>query len=314
MVPHPPPLLIVFDARPAEGIEPAWAKRLAQALRQAGRDHELFLLRDLADLGYLAGRAVHAARAAGAAVVVVAAPVVLNAVLQVVWNAKLALGILPQPPALQPDIGGGPARRFDTAVDALLRAQIEEIQLGQLGDTVFLSQAEVGLLPAAAGSAAPHPRRGGDDRRSALQSNLATLLGGRSLLTLELQAQGRTRVVRARTIRVRCNQLRALDEGPDPDAGPSIEPGQLIATAWRPAPPLRTLWRALSGGVGGGASAQAVDRFAFERLLVRPPRGRGVLTVRFDGVSVAMAAPLRFQPAPSPLRLLRAAGSAARGS
>ena len=48
----------------------------------------------------------------------------------------------------------------------------------------------------------------------------------------------------------------------------------------------------------------ATDRFAFDRLLVRMPRRARRLQVTLDGEELALDAPLVFQAAPRPLRLL----------
>lgn len=301
-----PPLFIVFDARSVNASALACAQRLSARLDAAGHCHEQFLLGDEDELGNLAGRAVHAARAAGGAVVVAGAPAVVNAVLQAAWNARLPLGMLPWPGADGLGSSELRAQRFDAAAGALLSARVQEVPVGQLGEKVFLAQAELGLMPDVAATGSAAARRGAAARAGSWRSNLAALWSGRSLLTAELHAHGGTRVVRTRALGVRCTGAAAVGTASHQAAA------AFSVSSLRVPTPLGALWRIARGIAGRADESGMIDRFEVERLIVRPRRGRGALVVRLDGESLALAAPLRFQAAPWPLRLLSAGQEGAR--
>lgn len=292
MAQQSPPLFIVFDLRTADAGMAAWPQQLADRLHAAGRTHELFLVRDADELSTVAGRAVHAARAAAGAVVAAGPPDVVNAVAQVVWNARLVFGVLPLEAGAGFAVGRALASEPEAAALALLQARVRERPVGLLGDRMFLAQAEVGLLPGA-------PHADADELRT-WRANLASLLGGRSLLTLQAHAQGRMRVLRTRSLQVHCGaQARQAA-----DAAEALAGRELLATTLRPPPLPQALWRATRGVAGHLDDAQALEHFAFERLLVRQRRGGHAMTLRIDGESLSMQAPLVFQPALWPLRLL----------
>ncbi|MBK6866968.1 MAG: hypothetical protein IPG98_03160 [Burkholderiales bacterium] len=302
-----PPLFIVFDLRAAgAGLVPV-AQQLSARLQAAGRAHELLWLGEEDELGTVAGRAVHAAREAEGAVVVAGPPAVVNAVAQLVWNARLVFGVLPLEAGVEFAVGDALASDPDKAAQALQQARVQEQPVGLLGERVFITDAELGLLPWTAHTAASaaHPADGGGLR--AWRSNLASLLGSRSLLTLQAHAHGRTRVVRTRSLRVRCPP--PAERAPDIAKAPAV--GQWLATSLRPPPLPQALWRAARGLGGQVQDAAALDSFGFERLLVRPRRGGHAITVRLDGEILSMHAPLLIQPAPWPLRLLLPAASPA---
>ncbi len=252
-----PPLLVVFDA--ASGSDDA-RLRLAESLRASGRAHQVFVAERGDDLGAVTGRAVHAARAAGGAVVVAGGDGAIHAVAQAVWNARLPFGLLPQGvPSAIAQAYGVPAGA-DEAFDALLRAQPRPVPVGQVGERLFLLDASLGL----------HPRR--------LSGLGAAWRAGP--FTLELHAHGEVRVAHTHALRV------------------GNVPPPLAASVPPPLPWPVMLWRLARGGLD-----QDADRFAFDRLVVRPRRGRQV-EMRLDGERVCLDAPLVFQAAPHPLQLL----------
>ena len=142
-----PPLFIVFNS--ASGSEDARAvsHALAQRLRTAGQPHEIFMVGRGGDLGAVIGRAVHAARAVGGAVVAAGGDGTLNAVAQVVWNANLVMGVLPMGTFNYFGRANGMPTDPDAAIDALLGSHIKPITLGMVADRVFLVNASVGLYP-----------------------------------------------------------------------------------------------------------------------------------------------------------------------
>lgn len=197
-----PPLFIVFNAALDGDDARAAHAHLSARLHQAQRAHQVFWAERPGDLAIAAVRAVQAAREAAGIVVAAGSDTTLHTVAQAVWNARLPLGKLP--------VGAGPfsfsqthglPTDLDAAITALLQAQVQPLTIGLLGERPFLVSASVGLhacLPVARETLHARTRR----RLATTGSNLLALLRGRSLLTLELHANGASTVVRTRTLRI----------------------------------------------------------------------------------------------------------------
>lgn len=296
-----PPLFIVFNV--ASGSEDALAasQRVGERLRAHGRAHEIFLVERSAELGAVIGRALHAARAAGGALVAAGGDGTLNAVAQAAWNAGLVMGVLPQGTFNYFGRAQGIPGDLDAAIDALLGAHVEPVALGMVGERVFLVNASVGLYPRLLEEREVAKKRFGRHRWVAMLAGLATVLRGRSVMTLELHAGGQTRVIRTRTLFVGNNELQLRQLGL-PDAL-EVERGRLAAITLEPLPVLRTLWLVVRGAMGRLDGAAGVDSFAFDRLVVQPRRGQS-MKVAMDGEVLRLPAPLEFRTAPRPLQLL----------
>ncbi|MFD1894110.1 diacylglycerol kinase [Ottowia beijingensis] len=302
----PAPLFLVFNAASGRGDTPDVSRHVAERLRAAGRRAECFVARQPGELGAVIGRAVNAARDARGIVVAAGGDSTLNAVAQAVWNAGLPMGVLPQGSLNYFGRTHGMSTDLDAAVDALLGARVQPVPVGMVGERLFLVNASVGLYPRLLEAGG---QRHGRSRLVAWIAGLGTLLRGRSLMTLELHDGTETRVVRTRTLFVGHNdlQLRALGLR-EPLAA---EAGRLLAITLPPAPPLATLWRMLRGSIGRLDGAARVDSFSVDRLVVQPGRGSGGMQLAIDGELAHLPAPLVFQLAPRPLRLL--VPTAARG-
>jgi diacylglycerol kinase family enzyme len=299
---HGPPLFIVFNAASGSADARANCHRLGERLRASGRTHDILLVEPGADLGAVIGRAVHAARAAHGVVVAAGGDGTQHAVAQAVWNADLPMAVLPQGTFNYFGRAHGMPTDLDEAVDALLTGRIEAVPLGMAGDRVFLVNASMGLYPKVLQQREQAKQRFGRHRWVAVLSGLATVLRGRSLLTLELHAGGQMRVVRTRTLLVGRNALQWRQLGLH-DAL-AVEPGRLAAITVAPASTWRTLWLVLRGAVGQLDGAPGVDGFAFERLVVQPRRGPRQAKVAMDGEIFRLPTPLEFRIAPRPLQLL----------
>jgi hypothetical protein len=275
------PLFIVFDAASVEGDTQALADRLDERLNAAGRVHEFFVVRQTGELGAATGRALHAARAAGGAVVAAGTDGTLHAVTQAVWNASLPLGLLPlggtSPLARAYGIPGEP----DAALDVLLHAHVESVPVGMLGDRIFLLGAGIDMYPGMSHGLAHAARRA---------------------LTLELHQQGRMRLLRARALFVGADVALLHRLGMQQALTPA--PGQLLVTAQQPMPLWRTAWQALRGARGGLEEAESIDSLAFDRLVLRSGRGQKTVDIVVDGVHRQLATPLQFECAPKPMHLL----------
>lgn len=298
----PPPLFVVLDA--ARGGEAAVGAgmRVAARLSAVDRPHQLFVAREPGELGAAAGRAVHAAHAARGAVVAAGDDRMLNAVAQAVWNAGLPLGLLPLGASSDVGAAHGIPLELDTTLDALLQAHARPVTVGLLGERIFLGPVHVGPHPPPVNTRDRAPER---LERASWVDVFGPLRAGAAVMTLELRGHDhtRTRVLRACAMWV--GTERRLPDASAPRIESETGPARLTAVVAQPLPLARSLWLALRGSLGSPRGAQlATDRFAFDRLLVRMPRRARRLQVTLDGEELALDAPLVFQAAPRPLRLL----------
>lgn len=297
-----PPLFIVFNVSSGAADAAQMSGRLGELLTAAGRPHEILRVQGADELTRATVRAVHAAREAHGAVVAAGGDGTLNAVAQLVWNADQLMGVLPQGTFNYFGRTQGMPTDLDEAVAALLTAQEEPVTIGLLGERVFLVNASVGLYPRLLEEREAAKRRFGRHRAVALLSGLVTLLRGRSVLTLELHAEGQTRVVRTRTLFVGNNELQMQEIGLRHAV--DVEQGRLAAITLEPLSLPRTLWLLVRGALGRLDGAEGVDSFAFDELVVRMRRGVRWVKVALDGEVLRMPPPLSFRTAPRPLRLL----------
>ena len=302
MASQQPPLFIVFNASSGAADSERASARIQALLTEAGQAHEMTLVRGSDDLTRAAVRAVHAAREAHGCVVAAGGDGTLNAVAQVVWNANQLMGVLPQGTFNYFGRTHGIPPELDASVAALLRSREQPINVGMLGDKVFLVNASVGLYPRLLEHRELAKRRYGRRRVVALLSGLDTILRGRSVLTLELSAEAQTRVMRTRTLFVGNNELQLHELGLRQAV--DVEQGRLAAITLEPLSTPRTLWLLVRGALGRLDGAEGVDSFAFDQLVVRMRKGVRTVKVAMDGEVLRMPAPLNFRTAPRPLRLL----------
>ena len=116
------------------------------------------------------------------------------------------------------------------------------------------------------------------------------------------------RDVQTLTLFVGNNRLQLQQFGAEPEDTRAGTPGHgsMAALVLRPIGTLSMIRLMLHGAVGTLGAAQSVERFEFERMVVRPtlaPGRRGV-KVAFDGEVTRMRAPLDFRVLAKPLYLL----------
>jgi diacylglycerol kinase family enzyme len=299
-----PPLIVVLNA--ASGSTDARERReaIARVLAASGRAHVLLAVEDPARLAATARDAVAQARARGGAVVAAGGDGTINAVAQAVLGSGCPLGILPQGTFNYFGRTHGIPTDPEAATRALLRATPRPIRVGLVNDRVFLVNASVGLYPDLLEDREAWKRRFGRSRAVALVAALVTVMRGYRPLRLELGTGEATRTVHTPTLFVGNNPLQLARIGLPVHA--SIGDGRLAAIVVPPAGALGLLWLALRGALGNLGDVDALVRFDFEWLTVRPSRlrRRRRIEVATDGEVLRLEAPLRFRVAPEPLWLL----------
>jgi diacylglycerol kinase family enzyme len=306
---------LVFIVNAASGSEGADAKRQAieTALHAAGRRGEL-VFAPAAGLANAARDAASRAKAARSAVVAVGGDGTINAVAQAAHAEGCPVGVVPQGTFNYFARTHGLPAEPGAAVQALLNATPQPVQVGSVNGKVFLVNASLGLYPVLLEDREAWKARFGRSRIVALGSGLATLLRAHRQLRLRIDQGGAVREVKTPTLFIGNNRLQ-LEQVGLAQAG-RVEAGSIAAVMLKPIGALAMLWLMLRGAFGSLGEADDVESFAFRRMLVTPSSRRrgGRIKVAFDGETAWMRAPLQFEVAAQPLWLLKPAAANAEGA
>lgn len=274
---------------------------LARIFREAGRECEFLLLGEAGSLAETARRAVAKARECGGVVVAAGGDGTINGVAQIVLGSGVTFGVLPQGTFNYFGRAHGVPQETDAAAAALLRATVQEVQVGLVNDRVFLVNGSLGLYPKLLEEREAMKSQLGRSRAVAMLAALRTLLRKQIPQRLVIECDGATRVLRTPTLFVGNNALQ-LDRLGFKEAE-ALQRGQLAAVVMRPGGLFSMLAMMLRGLMGRLGDAEKVDAFAFRSLTVSSRRKR-VFKVATDGEIHWLTAPLVFRVAPEPLRLL----------
>ena len=297
------PLYIVFNVASGSGDGPQNQKIMQDILREAGRDHEFFLVTDPRKLAETAERAAQMAVRNAGAVVVAGGDGTIKAVAQATLTTGQPFGIVPQGTFNYTSRAHGIPLETADATRALLHATPKRMQVGLVNDRVFLVNASLGLYPQVMQDREVYKRQFGRYRAVAFASAIATILRGNGFLSLELEHDQVREKVHTPSLFVGNNALQLEQTGlPEAEV---IGHQQLAGVVLRDSAPRALLGLMMRGLIGNLGSADSLRRFTFSRLSVRP-RLRGVrkLKVALDGEVHWMKPPLVFRVAPQPLWLL----------
>jgi diacylglycerol kinase family enzyme len=242
----------------------------------------------------------------------------LNTVAHAAHASGCAMGVVPQGTfnyfARTHGIPGEP----DEAIRLLLHAAPTPVQVAGVNERLFLVNASLGLYPELLEDREAYKARFGRSRWVALWAACATLLRTQRRLRLHIETGGTARDVQTLTLFVGNNRLQLQQFGAEPEDTIAGTPGHgsIAALMLRPIGTLSMIGLMLRGAMGTLGEAQSVERFEFDRLVVRPrlPQGRSGVKVAFDGEVTTMRAPLDFRVLEQPLYLLmpRRDGAAGR--
>jgi diacylglycerol kinase family enzyme len=299
------PLLIVMNAGSGHNDTAATRATIEEVLTRAGRAYRLILVNDPAQLGEVARRTVEEAKARGGVVVVAGGDGTINAVANAVYGSGCPFAVLPQGTFNYFGRTHGIPQDTRAAVEALLTARVQPVQVGLVNDRLFLVNASLGLYPKLLEDREAYKQQYGRSRLVALWSGLMTVLRPHRHMRITLERQGRASSMRTLTLFVGNNRLQMEQTGiPLAEA---LEEGQLAAVALRPVGRLAILWLLVRGALGRLGDAENVISFGFRRLTVKPSRLYRTRRVKVatDGEIAWFTAPIEFRVAPEPLYLLK---------
>lgn len=300
---HELPLYIVFNVASGSGDGQQNQRAMAEILREAGRDHEFFLVHDPRELALHAERAAQRAVRHGGAVIVAGGDGTINTVAQATLHTGQPFGIVPQGTFNYTSRANGIPLDTVEATRALLSSTPTRMQVGLVNDRVFLVNASLGLYPQLLQDRETYKRQFGRYRSVAFASAVATILRGNGLLSLDLEHDHVRETVRTASLFVGNNALQLEQTGlPEAEV---IGQQQLAGVLLRASNPSALLALLLRGVLGKLGEADQLRSFPFNRLHVRPAlRGVRKLKVALDGEIHWMKPPLVFRVAEQPLWLL----------
>ncbi|MFZ6798783.1 diacylglycerol/lipid kinase family protein [Undibacterium sp. Di24W] len=302
------PLQFVINA--AAGSSAADAKRqlIEDALQATQRQGNL-IFSGPANLAQVARQAADLAIANHSAVIAVGGDGTINTVAQAAHALGCPMGVIPQGTfnyfARTHEIPDDPA----IAARQLLEWSPWPVQVAAVNEHVFLVNASLGLYPDLLEDREAYKARFGRSRWVAFWAASATLLRAQRRLRMRIEQESAVRNVKALTLFVGNNRLQLEQLGVPPRLTLPDTPGHLTAVMLRPIGTLAMLRLMWHGAMGNLGTAEDIEHFSFNHLVVRPtlsPGRRGV-KVAFDGEVTRLRAPLHFQVLSKPLYLLKPA-------
>lgn len=294
------PLFVVINAAAGHSDAEDTIVRIGAILAEGGRRHEFLRVNAPSRIAEVAAQAVSRAVEQGGIVVAAGGDGTLNAVAQAVHGRGAAYGVLPQGTFNYFGRTHGISQDIELSTRALLRAQVAPAQVGRVNGRIFLVNASLGLYPQLLEDREVATKQLGRSRWVALYSGLKTLARQGRQLTLDIEQEGRRRLVRTPTLFVGNNRLQLDQIGIAEEA--ALEAGRLAGIVVRPTSGLEMLGLALRGALGRLGDAEHVHSFAFRRMQVAPRGGRRI-KVALDGEILWMRGPLVFD-IPEPLALM----------
>ncbi|MCA1247876.1 diacylglycerol kinase family protein [Massilia sp. MS-15] len=300
------PYFIVMNAGSGHSETELRRSTIEQVFDGAGRRCHLELVEDPAGLEEQA-RAL-AARAVAEEGILVAAggDGTINTVAHQAVLAGCPFGVLPQGTFNYFGRTHGIPEDLAEAVYALLRAQVQPVQVGLLNNKVFLVNASVGLYPKLLEARELDKRHYGRSRLVAFFSAVKIALRPHRHLRITLELDGKERRLRTTTLFVGNNRLQLEQVGMRDGLVEAVEDGQLVGIAPRPMGKLGLLRLLIQGLRGRLGEDDEVEAFAFRRLTVLTPAvyGRKRMKVAVDGEVSRMTMPLEFRVLEGRLHLL----------
>lgn len=296
---------LLFIVNPASGRTDLAGLRDAihRVMTQAGREHDIIVSRKPKRLPQLAREVVDRAMRAGGAVVAVGGDGTMNTVAQVAVERGCPFGMISQGTFNYFARSHGIPQELEAALQALLHAQAQPVNVGAVNDRIFLVNASLGLYPRVLQDREDYKKQWGRHRWVAMLGAALTILRNDTQLRLRIDVGGEAQNVRTPTLFV-CNSALQLERLGLPHAE-RLQEGRLAAVALKPSSRMQLFWLLLRGAFGRLGDAQNIVSFPFAELNVSPrSRERGRVRVATDGEVTVLRAPLRFAVSPRPLLLL----------
>ncbi|MBA3594247.1 MAG: diacylglycerol kinase [Polaromonas sp.] len=297
------PFFVVLNAGSGHHNSDEQQALIARVFEEGGRAFEFLLVDNPARISEVARRAVGLAQSREGVVVAAGGDGTINAVAALVLASGCPFGVLPQGTFNYFGRVHGIPQDTAAAVRALLSANLQAVQAGQVNGRLFLVNASLGLYPQLLEDREAWKHQFGRSRLVAFLAGLATVLQNRKQLHLQIESAGQAVALRTPTLFVGNNRLQLARVGIAEQQADAVEQGQLAAIVVRPLGTLALFGLLMRGLLGQLGEDDNIDSFSFRRLTVTP-RGVKRIKVATDGETAWMRTPLVFEVAPRPLLLL----------
>jgi diacylglycerol kinase family enzyme len=309
-VPHAP-YYILLNA--GSGHEETALQRLTieSALSAAGRPFHLTVVEDPAQLAATAREILSAAQASGGTIVAAGGDGTINTVAAIAVGSGCPFGVLPQGTFNYFGRTHGIPEALGEAVEALLSATVQPVQVGVVNERIFLVNASIGLYPQIIEEREADKKQFGRSRLVALLSMIKTALGAPQYLHIRLALDGREHKMRTPMLLVGNNSLQIGQLGLAP-LSEALEDGKLAAIAPRSVGKLGMLGLLVRGALGRLGDAANLHSWCFEQMTVKQVTLYGKrrrIKVALDGEVTHLDTPLRFSVITDRLLLLKPAAT-----
>ena len=307
------PVCLVVNARSGKGGAGQARDAVQQACNAAGRGLQVFAIDERHPADAQARAAVAAAQASTGVVAVAGGDGTINTAAQATLGSGCAFGVLPQGTFNYFARNHGIPTTLEGALEVLMTAAPQPVQVGLVNERVFLVNASLGIYAQLLEDREAFKSRYGRNRLVALGAALSTLVSQHRPWNLDLQWGGERHALRTASLFVGNNALQFEQVGVA--EGEALGGGELVAVAVRPMGRLARVGLLLRGAMSRLDDAEAVETMSFRALTVAPVAGalRRRVKVAADGEVSWMQMPLRFRVAPEPLWLIKPAAAAAPG-
>lgn len=303
------PLQFVINGKAGSSDTDDIQAAVESALQAAGRTGQVRFAGP-GELDHVARDAAAQARRDHGAVVAVGGDGTINTVAQVAHDTECAMGVIPQGTFNYFAREHGVPTDVTDALRWLLSARPEPARVAAINDRLFLVNASVGLYPELLQDRERWEERFGRSRLLSVGAGFSTLLRARAPLRVRVTSNEKRRELRTVTLFIGYNRLQLEKLGfVESAVADGSEPADhhLTAVMLRPIGTLAMLGLMLRGAMGRLASADNIEHFPCEELVMEPASARGrQVKVAYDGEVTWMRAPIVFRVLPNPLWLLKA--------
>jgi diacylglycerol kinase family enzyme len=306
------PFFIILNA--GSGHEETAIQRttIEEALTRSGRTFTLRVVDDPAQLDDIAHAMARQALDNNGILVAAGGDGTINTVAGKAVEAGCPFGVLPQGTFNYFGRTHGIPEELGDAVQALLSARVQPVQVGLVNDRIFLVNASIGLYPQIIEEREADKKQFGRSRLVALLSMIKTALGRTQYLRISLDIGGKTHTMRTAMLFVGNNSLQMEQLGIMPLSS-ALEDGKLAAIAPKSVGRLGMMGLMLRGAIGKLGGAKNLVAFSFESLTVKQRTLYGTrkkIKVATDGEVCQLDTPLKFSVLKGQLLLMKPDGAA----
>jgi diacylglycerol kinase family enzyme len=297
-----PELFIVMNRGSGKEAKDAVRETVEAELDRAGRRYR-FIPVEPGQIVQACQQAARLAREHGGIIVAAGGDGTMNCAAQAALGQGCPLGVIAQGTFNLFARQHGLPLEAAAAVQALLQARPEPVQVGLVNQRVFLVNGSVGLYPKLLADREQVKQKYGRRRWIAMLAALKSLLEWRLQLSLDAELDGQLSRLRTASLFVCNNALQLERVGIEPELVAQVGEGRLAAVLARPMGLFAKLGLLVHALAGSLAEAQAIDSFTVRTLGVTTRHARR-LKVATDGEVTWMELPLRFTVSPRPLQLM----------